>query len=169
MSATMGVKIDLTKQSFECLFDYAILPAGRQTSVAATICLHAIRQTAITAVVCLQQELGRRGNTQGVWNAGYTQQARLNMAISTNDSGIAVDLRTGGTTPAQGSPRTLQRPKSSRSRESINTTKEVKRIEEFHSKRSYAERTKPGRSAPRVTQRRPIAGSPVKCARDRRS
>jgi hypothetical protein len=163
MSATMGVKIDLTKQSFECLFDYATLPAGRQTSVAATICLRAIRQTAITAVICLQQELGCHSNTQGVWNDGYTHQAC--MAISTNNRRIALDLRRGVSTPAQGSPRTLQRPKSSRSRDSINTTKEVKRIEEFHSKRSHVERTKPGRSAPGVTQRRPmIAGPPVKCA-----
>ena len=154
----MGVKIDLTKQSFECLFDYAILPARRQTSVAATICLHAIRQTAITAVVCLQQELGCRGNTH-----------QACMAISTNNRGIALDLRRGGSTPTQGSPRTLQRPKSSRSRDSINTTKEVKRIEEFHSKRSHVERTKPGRSAPGVTQRRPmIAGPPVKYAGDRK-
>ena len=167
MSATMGVAIEATKQSFECFFDYALPPAVRQTSVAATIHLRAIRKTAITAGIRLQQELGCGVNIQAAWNAGHTHQACLNLGISTNQGGTALDLHISGSTPARGGPRTLQRPKSPRSPDNIKTTEEVKRVEEFHSKRSYVERSKPGRSAPRVTQRRPmIAGSPMKHARN---
>jgi hypothetical protein len=170
MSATMGVAIEVTKQSFECFFDYALPPAVRQTSVAATVHLRAIRKTAITAVVCLQQELGCGVNIQAAWNAGRTHQACLNLAISTNHRGNALDLHTCGSTPAREDPRTLQRPKSPRSRDNIKNTEEVKRVEEFHSKRSYVERSKPGRSAPGVTQRRPmIAGSPMKRAKNKLS
>ena len=170
MSATMGVAIEVTEQSFECFFDYALPPAVRQTSVAATIHLRAIRKTAITAVIRLQQELGCNVNIQAAWNAGHTHQARLNLAISKNNHGIARDLHTSGSTPARGGPRTSQRPKSPRSRDNIKTTEEVKRIEKIHSKRSYVERSKPGRAASRVTQRQPmIAGSPMKRAGNRQS
>jgi hypothetical protein len=168
MSTTVGVAIEVTKQSFECFFDYALPPAVRQTSVAATIHLRAIRKTAITAVVCLQQESDCGVNVQAAWNAGHTHQACLNLAISTNHRGTALDLRISGSTPARGAPRTLQGPESTRSRDNIKNTEAVKRVEEFHPKRSYVERSKPGRSAPGVAQRRPmIAGSPMKRARNK--
>lgn len=170
MSATMGVAIEVAKQSFECFFDYALPPAVRETSVAATIHLRAIRKTAITAVVCLQQELGCGINIQAARNAGHTHQACLNLAISTNHRGTALDLHISGSTPARGGPRTLQRPKSPRSRVNIKNTEGVKIVEEFHSKRSYVERSKPGRPTPGVTQRRPmIAESPMKRARKEQS
>jgi hypothetical protein len=170
MSATMGVAIEVTEQSLECFFDYALPPAVRQTSVAATIHLRAIRKTAITAVVCLQRESGSGVNIQAAWNAGHTYQACLNLATSTNHRGTALNLHISGSTPARGDARTSQRPKSSRSRDNIKTTEEVQRVEEFHSKRSYVERSKPGRSTPGVTQRRTmIAGSPMKHARNKQS
>jgi hypothetical protein len=163
MSATMGVAIEGAKQSFECLIDYAILPAVRQKSLAAAICLPTIRQTAITAVFCLQQAPAWGCHIQGAWNIGQTHQARLTMAISTSHNGVPPDPRTSSSTPARGGPRKLQRPKSARPRDNINTAGGLKTIEEFHSKRSYVESSKAGRSAPRVNQRQPIiAGSPAK-------
>lgn len=168
MPAIAGEFIGGAKQG-----SYDIVPAIRQTTIAAAICLFTIRQTNIAAFFCLQQPPGLGRNKKGRSNAGKAHYGRLTVVISNehgSPSGIIPDLRTGGPSPARGGPRTsLKRPKS---RDNITMTGEVRWTQGPFAKRSCVKGSESGKPASpaAAAQRQPtMAGPLVRRARNRQA